>query len=65
VAITAIAHVHPQWIDEDEFWKRPRSFLASQKLPEGLAGRLDELRVPDSLSEYRDHFKRLAGGIRT
>jgi hypothetical protein len=37
VALSAIEHAHPKWLEEDRLFKDPEGFLADQAVPQALA----------------------------
>jgi hypothetical protein len=45
VALSAIEHAHPKWLEEDRLFKDPEGFLADQAVPQALAETLPGLSM--------------------
>jgi hypothetical protein len=58
VALTAVQHTHPEWLEEGDFWRSPNDFLHRSPQRSGI--------LPfSSWARYREAFEHLSSGVET
>lgn len=58
VALTAVQHTHPEWLEEDAFWRLPQRYLHQAPPQPGVF-------AIGSWDRYRDPFRHLSSGVET
>jgi photosystem II stability/assembly factor-like uncharacterized protein len=63
VPVSVVQHVHPEWLEDDAFWRDPAVYIeARQPLPD-LADGIAALREHGPIEGYRTAFRHISAGI--
>jgi photosystem II stability/assembly factor-like uncharacterized protein len=63
VPVSVVQHIFPHWLDDDEFWRDPATYVQSRQPMDELADGIASLRVCGSIEDYRGTFARISAGI--
>jgi photosystem II stability/assembly factor-like uncharacterized protein len=63
VPVSVVQHVHPEWLEDEAFWRDPAAYIEAHNPPAELGDGIDALREYGSIEGYRSVFRHISAGI--